>query len=379
MAVLLVDGNHFFNRSLFTSVKYAKTSSKYLSTESEQVEFVKKVLTDIFSKVKILKPEGIIFTFDSKSWRKDLTKFNPDVSEIILNKLDFSYKSEREESTEIDYKSFYSLIDEVGKILSDKGILVLKKQGLEGDDLCYLTANKLLLDGKDCIIMTSDGDMRGLSRYTSTNYCVIINPTVKDKSIFVPINFINWLKERDSKEDIFDFNLTTNPLLTFNHNEIVEIEPLNFIFLKIFLGKSNESVPSIYSWKNSKNGNLNLTDRIVNLLYNKLIETIPTFKIEDLEDPIIRKNISIELYKIIHKPKDDIPLDIIDTMSDKILVNYYMKTLSDRTLPSNYVKEFSTINLSTSSMKNGVDYILENTRFSKPNTTSSDLFSLLDL
>ena len=145
----VIDGNHFFNRSVFTSVNFNKSGTKkFLSSEKDQIAFIKKVVIDIFAKVKILKPQGIIFTFDGKSWRKDVENLNPEVSILIKDKLDFSYKENREaenEKSNIDWTIFYKLIDEFIAILNEKGFLSIKRYGLEGDDICFLLAEKLFL------------------------------------------------------------------------------------------------------------------------------------------------------------------------------------------------------------------------------------------
>lgn len=378
----VIDGNHFFNRSVFTSVNFNKSGTKkFLSSEKDQIAFIKKVVIDIFAKVKILKPQGIIFTFDGKSWRKDVENLNPEVSILIKDKLDFSYKENREAETEksnIDWPIFYKLIDEFIAILNEKGFLSIKRYGLEGDDICFLLAEKLLSLNEDTIIISADSDMRTLAKTTEKNYIIAYNPVVKDKGLFVPPNFETWMLERDANANVFDFNLEVNPLSHFKTDEIVEIDSLKMNFLKIFLGKSNESVPTVYTWKTNTNENRKLTDRIVNLIYDKVLVDIPDFDMSSFEDISKRDIISQILLKIIHK-KDYLSDDpMIKPISDRILVNYYMKFLSEKTLPKQLVTDFNKILIKTRTIKNGIEDILADTRFSEKKTSSSNLFDLLD-
>ena len=378
----VIDGNHFFNRSVFTSVNFNKSGTKkFLSSEKDQIAFIKKVVIDIFAKVKILKPQGIIFTFDGKSWRKDVENLNPEVSILIKDKLDFSYKENREaenEKSNIDWTIFYKLIDEFIAILNEKGFLSIKRYGLEGDDICFLLAEKLLSLNEDTIIISADSDMRTLAKTTEKNYIIAYNPVVKDKGLFVPPNFETWMLERDANANVFDFNLEVNPLSHFKSDEIVEIDSLKMNFLKIFLGKSNESVPTVYTWKTNTNENRKLTDRIVNLIYDKVLVDIPDFDMSSFEDISKRDIISQILLKIIHK-KDYLSDDpMIKPISDRILVNYYMKFLSEKTLPKQLVTDFNKILIKTRTIKNGIEDILADTRFSEKKTSSSNLFDLLD-
>ena len=149
-------------------------------------------------------------------------------------------------------------------------------------------------------------------------------------------------------------------------------------FLKIFLVKSNESVPTVYTWKTNTNENRKLTDRIVNLIYDKVLVDIPDFDMSSFEDISKRDIISQILLKIIHK-KDYLSDDpMIKPISDRILVNYYMKFLSEKTLPKQLVTDFNKILIKTRTIKNGIEDILADTRFSEKKTSSSNLFDLLD-
>ena len=69
---LIFDGNYLFYKTLFIFGSYAK-KGKVLSTDTDQEMFIRKIATDMTHAIRSFgNPSRIIFTIDSRSWRKDV-------------------------------------------------------------------------------------------------------------------------------------------------------------------------------------------------------------------------------------------------------------------------------------------------------------------
>ena len=80
---LIIDGNYFIYSRLFVLPRQKvptafagpeEIDTRFMSTESEMSIFMRKLATDFASELRKIKnvTGRIIFTQDSKSWRKDL-------------------------------------------------------------------------------------------------------------------------------------------------------------------------------------------------------------------------------------------------------------------------------------------------------------------
>ena len=122
---VLIDGNYLFTTTFGVFGGFgSKDPAKVLSGEAERSMFIRKVATDLSYALRALPVNGrIIFTIDSRSWRKDVEIENG------------GYKSGRKKDENVDWSIFYDLLNEFGHHLESKGIILSKVDGAEGDDL----------------------------------------------------------------------------------------------------------------------------------------------------------------------------------------------------------------------------------------------------
>ena len=100
---LIFDGNYLFYKTLFIFSGYS-SGKRLLEDEKDQAMFMRKIATDMSHAIRSFgNPDRIVFTIDSRSWRKDI--------EIE----DGAYKGTRtkDEST-VDWDTFYKLMNEYG-------------------------------------------------------------------------------------------------------------------------------------------------------------------------------------------------------------------------------------------------------------------------
>ena len=72
---IIIDGNYLFYKTLFVSKGYGTMPDgrKYLSNKNEMGVFIRKVATDLVYSLNTFSGYSrIIFTKDSKSWRKQI-------------------------------------------------------------------------------------------------------------------------------------------------------------------------------------------------------------------------------------------------------------------------------------------------------------------
>lgn len=371
---LIIDGNNIFFQSLFIVTANYKTRSKgaaILDTEEEQEMLIRKVATDLSYIIRQFSGlNRIIFTIDSKSWRKNI--------EIEENE---GYKSSREKSTGINWDNLYACIKEFSGILDDFGIISSKLEMAEGDDLLYLWQREFRQQNENSIIVSGDKDLHQLAKLENNVFTIVYMPNSKNRKLILPDGFVNWMDKSDEDVNIFDANTymnikenAINKLL--NKIPYNEIDNNKFAIEKVFTGDKGDTVPSVYTWENiSKSGN-KVSHRLTPKRVEKILEVLPeNVTIYDLpkyskeitqviEKLAKTKNLSVEQIK--NKIERNIKLMILndETIPEDIQENFSKQFDEAMKLPSITNKEFSMNNL------------LENTRFVKPaKTFQADIFS----
>lgn len=129
-----------------------------LDNVAHQDILVRKFITDTCSIIKQVDPQHVIYTLDTRSFRKDVSE---------------DYKASRTKSD-----IFYKVLDDIKKLLRHKQLNAITIEGLEADDLMQLFADKY--DKEPLIIISADEDIRQLV----SNTCWVVNVQGKDKRIY---------------------------------------------------------------------------------------------------------------------------------------------------------------------------------------------------
>ena len=145
---LVFDGNYLFYKTLFIFSGYS-SGKRLLEDEKDQAMFMRKIATDMSHAIRFFgNPDRIIFTIDSRSWRKD----------IEIEEGAYKGTRSKDENT-VNWDSFYKCMNEFGIILRKKGIIVSKEERAEGDDLMYAWNTECLANNKSVILFTGDRDI----------------------------------------------------------------------------------------------------------------------------------------------------------------------------------------------------------------------------
>ena len=241
MINILIDGNYIFHKTFGIFGGYGtKNPAEVLGAKGEQAMFVRKIATDLCASLRLLPSGGrLIFTTDSRSWRKDV--------EIE----DGGYKSNRVKDENVDWTIFFDLMQSFGKHLEKMGFVYSKVEGAEGDDLLYFWADHFTKSGEDCIIISGDKDMHQLARWNGKNWTLVWNNNSKNNLVTVPIGWTSdWLNSKQ-EVSIFDMGTTLSPdkdklKELVNKSVTEELSPRDFIFVKMLTGDKGDAVPSVW-------------------------------------------------------------------------------------------------------------------------------------
>lgn len=267
MVNILIDGNYIFHKTFGIFGGYGNVDpGKILKDKSEQAAFIRKVSTDLCSSLKMI-PQGgrLIFTSDSRSWRKDI--------EIE----DGGYKSGRVKDEAVDWTIFFDLMQSFGSQLEKMGFIFSKVEGAEGDDLLMYWSDYFNEAGENCIIITGDKDLHQLAKISNKSWTTIWNNNSKKNVISVPKGWKeDWLDKNESI-DIFNMASAISPEKErfkdfLKKVQIEEIESRPFIFNKILIGDKGDSVPSVWSYTNN-NKIVNFTQKKAEVVYDAFLES----------------------------------------------------------------------------------------------------------
>lgn len=332
---IVIDASNIFYRTLFTVSNYNENKSeKFMSDKKTQDVFMRKLVTDFVSLVKMIdEPGRVIVCLDDVSWRK----------KIIIE--GGGYKIDRKQSLDIDWESFFGITNSFISILSEKGYIISRQKDAEGDDLMYLWSKKLNDMDENVIIITGDKDMWQVIKKTSTNaWTVVIDPVSNRRKISMTEKMYN---EIDSKNfgavNLFDSNTWSSSdsvlkklIGLFDVNLVV---PEEVRMMKILLGDKGDSVPGSIKWKDKKDESK--IHFMTENNFNKIF----------FANDFLKKYSWKDLYK--GKGVDDIVLSMSELKKVKIDLeeskknierNCRLVVLSHETIPSEIIEKFDEIN-----------------------------------
>jgi 5'-3' exonuclease len=283
MVNILIDGNYIFHKTFGVFGGYGNVDpGKILKDKKEQSAFIRKISTDLCSSLKII-PQGgrMIFTCDSRSWRKDI--------EIE----DGGYKSGRVRDENTDWTIFFDLMKSFGNHLEKMGFIFSKADGAEGDDLLMFWTDYFKQKKENCLIITGDKDLHQLAEITENSWTIIWNNNNKKNTLFVPNGWENkWLNCNESVS-IFNMASAISPekekfKTLLKKSTIEEVESRSFIFTKILSGDKGDSIPSV--WEQISGS------RIMGFTQKKADAVFEAFSLSEWENIEFSKMLSDDVY-----------------------------------------------------------------------------------
>lgn len=315
---LVIDGNYILSRLVFT-----------LHKNNLLFGALHKSLENAINNYRKWYPfANVYLVSDSKekSWRKQLTK---------------AYKANRKKDSDIDWVFVYSAYDEFKQSMSHL-VKILEAPHVEGDDWISFLTSKANDEGRSTIIVSNDYDIKQIVGYSINPLWINImtNEMYNKEKLFMPENYQIFISEVKNlpNNDIFNLNDNSDYLALLNRfltkYEIVEIDPMESLVVKIISGDQSDNIGSV--WSQVKNGKKRgIGAKGAKSIYdNYLVE----FGEVNLEDPDLYENIAdlicekkklsktqIELIveniqgnvKLIDLRLENLPKDILEKMKNK--------------------------------------------------------------
>lgn len=211
---IIFDGNYLFHKtfSVFSNYFKGESMKEILKNDSNKEMLLRKIIIDFTSTINRFKNKDkkVVFVFDSYSWRYTLY---PNYK-YALTKVKPDY-----------YPEFLSVLEKLQSFLINKGFIVSKVQGAEGDDLmCIWSLYYGFLKEQETVIITGDSD---ITQLVSDKISVFCNNS-KQLKFFCSKNRAKFWNQ------YFDYDL-----------RIVEVNPLSVILKKVILGDSSDNIISV--------------------------------------------------------------------------------------------------------------------------------------
>lgn len=263
MTNILIDGNYIMHKTFGIFAGYGKNvdPGKILASKNDQSAFVRKIATDLCASLKMLPGGGrLIFTSDSRSWRKEVEIENG------------GYKSKRNKDENVDWSIFFDLLSSFGHQLEKMGFVFSKVDGAEGDDLLLFWSLKFNQLGENVIIITGDRDLHQLARFENNSWTAIWNNNSKNNLFTVPLGWNPNSTQSSNEISVFNMESSLSPEVDklqefIKKVNVSEIEHRSFLFKKILTGDDGDSVPSV--WEFESKGKINrFTDKKAEDVYD---------------------------------------------------------------------------------------------------------------
>lgn len=320
---LLIDGNWLLMSRLFAVKEYFDKNN----SEEEKLNGVNELKDLLCRSINIMINrfdniiDNIIIIKDGGSWRKSLDK---------PSFLEENYKGNREKSIEYDWTYIFRSLDEIVERASEIGITACKAHNIEGDDWIYYWTKFLNNKGINCIIWSSDADLKQLVQVNSGAFTVWFN---ESGHAGLPGLFVHKDLDDSKKDpielfmDAYKSNKNLDELCSLVQ-AVTYIDPDDVIENKIICGDTSDNIKSIIrikknnktfrvsenEWKKQKS-QLNITS--LNDFFNRKNEICESFS-KQKKYIECNKEQACEMFdyntKLVWLNEKIIPKEIIDTM-----------------------------------------------------------------
>ena len=240
---LLVDGNWLL-QSRFPMIGrgFEKDTPDVAKEQSmkELKELMARSINVVLNRFPVI--DNIVMISDGGSWRKQLP--------VPKSLKDITYKGNRTQAKEIDWNYIYKALNQLTKRCKEIGITTVSHPMIEGDDWIWYWSRRLNAEGTNCIIWSSDNDLKQLTQinHETNSFTVWYNDR---NGLFMP-------EEINKPIDLFDFFLHpeyNSPVLetlkrTCKQSDF--INPCDIVMSKVICGDSGDNIKSVFRYE--KNG-----------------------------------------------------------------------------------------------------------------------------
>ena len=306
---LIIDGNYILSKNTFTLHKNNLLFGALHKSLENTINSYRKWYP--FANVYLVSDSK------EKSWRKQLTK---------------AYKANRKKDNDIDWAFVYNAYDEFKQSMAGL-VKVLEAPHVEGDDWISFLTSKANAEGRSTIIVSNDHDIKQIVGYSIEPLYINImsNEMYNKEKLFMPNNyqlFMSKVRELPN-DDIFNLNDNSDYLGLLDRflkkYEIVEIDPMESLVVKIISGDQSDNIGSV--WSQTKNGKKRgIGAKGAKTIYDNYIVE---FGEVNLEDPDLYENIADLICEKKKLSKTQIESIVENIVSNVKLIDLRLENLPD--------------------------------------------------
>lgn len=283
---LLVDGNWLLMSrwSVMMNLFDKNNSDAQLQSATDNLtDMMARSINVMLNRIPSI--DNIIFISDGGSWRKQLP---------IPKQLEgTTYKGNRESKVEISWNHVYKALNNLSNSCEKQGITTCTQLNIEGDDWVWYWSRRLNAEGINCIIWSSDNDLKQLIQNKDGVFTAWYYERSGKNELAFHDSFEN--KEPDPTDlDFFMQPLAYRPVLLESLTKLVNktnyVDPNTIITGKVICGDSGDNIKSVVRVK--KNGR---TYGVGPKDWKKISTKLNIFTIQDLIGNInkVAKEISL--------------------------------------------------------------------------------------
>lgn len=320
---LLIDGNWLLMSRLFAVKSYFNVQNDDEEKQKGTAELEDLMCRSInivinkFEKVV----DNIIIVADGGSWRKSVEK--PDFFGEV-------YKGNRVKDVEIDWSYVYRSLEDIFEKANELGITACKASEVEGDDWIFHWSRKLNNNGNNCIIWSSDADLKQLVQVNNGCFTVWLNESQKGG---LPGLVVHKELDDTTLDEIDMFMQVDKSSPTLNEimahvNAVTYINPTDIVSTKIICGDKGDNIKSIMQ--------VTKNDRTYSVSEKEWDKIKGAFDIESVSDFLDNKDSICEsIVKSKKYSKYNPNLQNLKTMFD---YNKVLVWLNEKTIPQ-YIQD----------------------------------------
>ena len=294
---LLVDGNWLLMS------RFATNKEAFLKENTDfEKELAMKECANLMSKsisLTLTRFDGIVdnivLVCDGQSWRKKVPK---------PKSLEADYKGTRVKAEELDWDYIFKSLQELESIITKKGFTVSHTFNAEGDDAIWFWKSYLNENKTNCIIWTSDNDLKQLVSYDNGVFTLWFNDRY---GLFIDEKINNHTDEIDLFM-IDSTNASSNFIIESIANQaetkVEYINPEDIVMEKIICGDKSDNIKAVVRIdKNSK------TYSVTAKMWNEVKEELGIHSLEDFfanENAILKSLYNLKKFRGTTLTLDDV-------------------------------------------------------------------------
>ena len=262
------------------------------STQLELEELMAKSLNVILNRFPVI--DNVVLVADGGSWRKQLP--------IPKSLEEIKYKGNRSQTSDLDWNYIWGAQNEFLENCKKEGITVSHGWEVEGDDWVWYWSRRLNGEGVNCIIWSSDNDLKQLVQTDKATGAFTM--WYNDKSgMWLPSS----IEDNGDGVDWFfqvRYYSPTLEALKKHCRKIEYVDPNSIITSKVICGDSGDNIKSIFRYEKN-----NRVYRISEKEWEKYGSDLNIRTIEDVmngKNRIVESICSSKKYSPYHPMKEEL-------------------------------------------------------------------------